>query len=407
MSERCGNCGAELYAGQQFCRRCGAAVRAEDAGEAPTQMLGPGARETGGAYDPELTAPFSGGGAAGTDPSMRPPPTAPQAPFVRFNPTTPLEPAAARKERARWVLPFVLGVALACVGGLLIYMQSSHRKTVRKPTEVKKVVVAPPQMPPLPPEAVEAIKRAAGDARQWEDLASLAPMDEAGADTDDDETVVTKTYPLAADAAFVLRNRKGDITVEGWDKESAQVRVTKRGGSAEERRAPHVLVGMRGERLVLASAARGEGPVEVSYEIKLPRSLRQLEISADESEVKLAGMKGSVVVDVKQGTLEFVDVTGTTLGKLIKGKTKVAFPGAAPDGAQEFTVMSGNVEVDLAAAMNADVKAETMDGDVEADSSLGLKLVKTAAGQHALGRLGAGADPLLIKVVNGDIKLRK
>jgi hypothetical protein len=272
---------------------------------------------------------------------------------------------------------------------------------------MKKVAVKTPPVPPFPPEAVEAIERAAGAARQWEDLASLAPMDEAGADTDDDETVVTKTYPLGANAAFVLRNMKGDITVEGWDREAAEVRVTKRGGSAEQRRARHVLVGMKGERLVVQSAPGPGGPVEVSYEIKLPRSLRQLEINADESEVKLAGMKGSVAVDVKQGALEFVDVTGTTLGKLIKGKTKVAFPGAAPDGAQEFTVMSGNVEVDLAAAMNADVKAETMDGDVEADSSLGLRLVKTAAGHHALGRLGAGADPLLIKVVNGDIKLRK
>ncbi|HEX6623250.1 MAG TPA: zinc ribbon domain-containing protein, partial [Pyrinomonadaceae bacterium] len=218
MSERCENCGAELYAGQQFCRRCGAPVRAEEAGEAQTRLLGQGGRETGGAYDPELTAPLSGG-AAGTDPSMRTPPTAPQASFVRFNPTTPLEPAAARKERVRWLLPFVLGVALAGVGALLIYMQSSRQTIVRRHAAEKKVA-APPQIPPFPPEAVEAIKRAAGDARQWEDMASLAPMDEAGADTDDDETVVTKTYPLDADAAFVLRNRKGDITVEGWDKES-------------------------------------------------------------------------------------------------------------------------------------------------------------------------------------------
>ncbi len=33
--------------------------------------------------------------------------------------------------------------------------------------------------------------------------------------------------------------------------------------------------------------------------------------------------------------------------------------------------------------------------------------VRPAAGKHLLGRLGTGADPLLIKVVNGDIKLKK
>jgi DUF4097 and DUF4098 domain-containing protein YvlB len=116
-----------------------------------------------------------------------------------------------------------------------------------------------------------------------------------------------------------------------------------------------------------------------------------------------------VVVDVKQGALEFLNVSGTTRGKLIKGDVKVSYDGKRGplDGAQEFSVVRGNVEVEMAEGMNADVKAETMDGDVDADAALGLKIVRNAAGTHALGRLGDGSDPLLIKVVNGDIKLKK
>src|SRR5437588_488179 len=67
MSERCSKCGAELFAGQQFCRRCGAAVKGAG-GDAPTQILPQGAQ--GGAGAAVGTSPF-GGGAATDD--VRPP----------------------------------------------------------------------------------------------------------------------------------------------------------------------------------------------------------------------------------------------------------------------------------------------------------------------------------------------
>lgn len=410
MTERCNTCGAELYAGQQFCRRCGASVREGSAGEAPTRMLG--GRETGETHDPELTVQLGGGGAAaGTDPSMRPPQTAPQGPFARLNPTQPLAPAVARKERARWVLPFVLGMGLACVGAaLLIFVQTSRQSaTAKRPTEVKRVIVTPPrpEVPAMPPEAVEAMRQAAeGAARGWEDMSGLAPLDETGAETDGDETVIVKSYPLDKNTSFVVRSVRGDVTVNGWDKPTAEMRVRKQGGSAEERRATPVMFGRKGERVVLANPVGG-GPIEVSLEIMLPRGLRQLEVSADEADVTVKGFDGAVVADVKAGGLEFEGVTGTTRGKLIKGDAKISYKGGKPSGTQEFSVVRGNVEVELAQKMDADVKAETMDGDVDADDALGLKVVKTAAGTHALGRLGDGSEPLYIKVVNGDIKLKK
>src|ERR1051326_1625026 len=44
MTERCEKCGAELFAGQQFCRRGGAPVAREDA---PTKILQPGGPNSG------------------------------------------------------------------------------------------------------------------------------------------------------------------------------------------------------------------------------------------------------------------------------------------------------------------------------------------------------------------------
>lgn len=405
MSERCANCGSELFAGQQFCRRCGAAVRPRQEGdERPTRIL-EGRAE--GAQGFAGGAPQGAGEprAAGTDPFGEPRRTAAQEPLRVFAQTAPLAPAVRRGGGAKWwTFPFICMVALACLGIIML-----RRETPRPRVAVKRGGLAEtghivPPLPPLPPgvssEARAAVERAGVPV----------PFGEEGATVTGDRTVVTKTVRLDEDAAFSIPEVAGNVTVEGWDGDEAEIKVTKRGGSADERRLVPVMLARGEERVSLlglpAKLAQSSG-VKVSYEIKLPRKLRQLEITGEESKVELRNFDGAVSLDVKAGTIELTDVTGTVRSKLIKGTTKVSFQTGTPDDPQEFSVVRGNVEVDFAEGASTDVKAETMDGRIEADDSLGLRLVSNAAGRHALGRLGEGREPLLIKVVNGDIKLKK
>jgi hypothetical protein len=256
--------------------------------------------------------------------------------------------------------------------------------------------------PPVPPDLPERVREAV------EASGVPVPVDESGAEVTSAQTEFTKTYELDERAAFSLRNFNGPVTVEGWDEERAEVRVVKRGGTPEQRRGVPVLSSRREGGLSLASAAGRGGPqVSVAYEIKLPRTLRQVEISADTSEVRVSGLEGTVVVDVKAGRLEFRDVTGVVRSNIIKGHTKVAYEQADREGPQEFKANLGDVEVTFPEDFNADLKAETIDGRIEVDDRLGLSVSKAPAGRHVVGRLGEGREPLLIRVVNGDIKLRK
>ncbi len=401
MSERCTNCGLELYAGQQFCRRCGAAVRPQVAGdESPTQILeggAMGARGGGATGEPR--------GGAGTDPFGGPRPTAAQEPFRAFQQTAPLAPSLGRGGRAKWwTFPFIFMVALACIGVIFMKRQAQRPTVIIKRGGLAETGSIVPPLPPMPPEASE-------EAREAVEHAGVpAPLDDLGATVTGDRTVITKTVQLGEDMAFSIPQAAGDVTIEGWDGDEAQIIVTKRGGSAEQRRRVPVMLARDDERVSLLSppsALANTSGVSVSYALKLPHSLRQLDISAEESVVRLKNLDGSVVVDVKAGTIELRDVTGTVRSKLIKGSTKVSFEQGTHEGPQEFSVVRGNVEVDFAERTSTDVKAETMDGDIEADEALGLRLVKNPAGRHALGRIGEGGEPLLIKVVNGDIKLKK
>jgi DUF4097 and DUF4098 domain-containing protein YvlB len=110
---------------------------------------------------------------------------------------------------------------------------------------------------------------------------------------------------------------------------------------------------------------------------------------------------------VKLGEVEFRDVSGAINSKVIKGNTKVFRAGAEREGSQQFSVVKGNIEATFAGEANADLKAETLDGDIEVDEAFGLRVEKAPAGRHVAGRLGEGGEPLLFKVTNGDIRLKK
>ncbi|HWW76720.1 MAG TPA: zinc-ribbon domain-containing protein, partial [Pyrinomonadaceae bacterium] len=168
MPESCLNCGAELYEGQQFCRRCGVQVGVPadgGGGDAPTQLFP--------RQEPQPSPQPSRGAAVGTSP-VRPEagprvetgpvglqqPTA-YYPPANFQQTSPLvgqpfgsqplavgAPPAPKKRRGVWFLVlfvvFVLGAGLASAGAFL-WWRTTH-------TAVPKVAKSgPPVMPVIPP----------------------------------------------------------------------------------------------------------------------------------------------------------------------------------------------------------------------------------------------------------------
>src|SRR5919197_331204 len=412
MSERCSNCGAELFAGQQFCRRCGAAVgRASD--DAPTQIL-PQDAQTGGAGAALGTSPFGGG--ASTDAVGPRQPNTYQPP-ANFQATAPLvgqpfgsQPLAvgppARKGRSgAWLVAllvvFMLGVG-ALGGAGYMWWRARHPVFARKVTvgDVKVPDIPPPLPPDFGEKLGEEIRRA------MEGAGAASPLDESGASVTGTDTVVTTSCEIDDAATFSIRGVSGNVTVTGADGDRAEVKVTKHGGSPQERAGARVLVAQADKGLSLMGTPPPPD-VKISYEVRLPRELHQLEISSDRGDVKVGGFGGSVVVNVRQGDLEFRDVTGRVRSRLVNGSTRVVLDGAEREDAQEFSVVNGGIEATVPDGADADLKAETVNGDISVDERYGLKVERRPAGRQVSGRLGDGGQPLQLKVVNGDIKLKK
>ncbi|HLL16964.1 MAG TPA: DUF4097 family beta strand repeat-containing protein [Pyrinomonadaceae bacterium] len=387
MAERCNSCGAELFTGQQFCRACGTPTRQFSSEELPTQMLPPGGQEQQPptAQTPLATSPLPGRDTSepvyGAGYARYQPPLAPQratAPVV-----APVMPPPRRRSHA-WlyaVLGLLLFFAGASVVAGLFFMNRQAQRVTK--TIVRPNVKIP--MPPMPPH----------------------PMD-MGAETTGAQAVVTKTYPLAKDGSFSVRNFSGDITVEGWDEQQAEVKIIRRGGGDPKRAAFKVVYEEGANRLVFNSMPETTGGArEVQYVVKLPRNLRELEIVSTNSNVELTGVhSSSISINIQRGNIELEDVSGTINSRTTKGNTTVALSDAAKGAPQVFNGIHGNVELEIPPGTNAELKAETVEGDIEIDEDLRIKVEQRVIGQQAVGRLGTGGQPIVVKVINGNIKIK-
>ena len=385
MTERCTNCGTELFAGQQFCRRCGARTLPLE-GEAPTQIL----PDTAAAPPPASAATTTLPPQRGTGADLwGPRHTGPQTPFPSFAHTSPLAavPAAAQASKGRrWLIPLLLGLLLlGALGGALgvaMFSGAADRKII---------VVDKGMHPPAPPPP------------------GLAPdetiLDDAGATVTADETVLTKTFELGDGAVFTLKNTQGDIRVEGWDEDRVELKVTKRGGSAEDRQAARVRLTQTDELLALSSADTRQ--VKVFYEVKLPRSLERMELSSRSGDVQVSKFGGSLAVSLQNGDIELDDVRGPVEAKLVNGDIEVVYRGAERDGPHEFTNVNGDVTLRLVEGMDADLKATIVNGSIDVDSKLGFQAQKKQPGWSVDTRLGDGGEPITVKNVNGSIAFKR
>ena len=399
MTQRCDKCGTELFAGQQFCRQCGAPTRAFTSGEIPTQIL------------PEAGAPRAtpaAGQSAPTTPLPAARDTADPVYQSHYAGRHAGPPHVAEPRRSRRGLLYGLLAAVVVSVGASVYIArqiTMHWAGKRAAAQRHVKIVVPqgrhpemaemPEMPavPAPPELEE---------HELEDA-----LDEAGAVVSGDKTVVTKTFPLDADGSFALGQLAGDISIEGWDSEEAEVRITKRGGTAAQRAEVGILHAHDGDELRLETTGGGSGGVrDVQYAVKLPRRLGRIEISARDANVRLAGLGGQIAVNLMRGNIDLDGVSGTVSTRTTKGHTKVALADATPAEPQVFNGVNGDIELRLKAGTNAELKAETIDGRVEADDDLGLRVERRLAGEQAVGRLGAGGHPIVIKTVSGNIKIR-
>jgi DUF4097 and DUF4098 domain-containing protein YvlB len=437
MAHNCRKCGAEIFTGQRFCRSCGRPTGGFLEEDSPTQVMQPGP-------PPEAPGPGSGyvqgpGGQADTAPQrpvtspVNQPQTGypPQQAYYQqgYSPQTPAAPyqypQPQKGVRWGWIIALI-GVGLFGAMFLAILM---FARSVRHARDQAGFPFQPPPPPVIAMQPGENV------------------LSDDGAVINGGETVITKTFPMTPGGNLTIVNVNGDITVEGWDEDQAEVKVTKRGGSEMDRRNVQVVYKLASavedhsgrlshpevnasvltetvlrDVLPKVSSTRGglslrtvaDRPnmsnIQVRYEIKLPRELKQVDIKGVNGSIKLSDLNGSISARTTNGSVDLADlsVNGQLQVETVNGSVRAAIDEMQQKGAVNFATTNGGIEVELRPDVNAQLSASSMHGSIGLDDAFGLKVEKGFPfGQHVDGPLGRGGPPITFKTVNGSIKITK
>jgi DUF4097 and DUF4098 domain-containing protein YvlB len=246
-------------------------------------------------------------------------------------------------------------------------------------------------LPPLPPGAE-----------------SVLGPDNAEVDASDNETVLTKTFPLDKSATVTLSNINGDIVVEPSDGPEAELTVTKRGGSEQAREAAQVKFFSDNGRLSVRTEMQPNArDLSVRYELKLPRELIRVEVQLINGDIKVSDISAQIAVGTKNGDIELSDVTGVASAETINGNIEAQLAGVPPGSPMDFRSVHGNIDVSFNSDFDANLSASTTAGSITLDDDFGIKVQKPMVGQQASGRIGKGGPAVTVKTVTGNIKLTK
>ena len=387
MSEPCKTCGAELFAGQRFCRACGNPTETLDTGEAPTQQFADNAAPTPDeATTRHMQPPPDDWGARSahtapqsrphTNPVGRPPdayqvPPAYQAPPTSYQlPPQPLAwqsqyppPPTPTRSGSSWAI--VLAIILALMLGAIIGGRAIFRR-VRDNIE-----------------------------RNRQQAAQQAP---AVSSTD------KKVYALNAGAAVTIKTVNGSIKIEGWDEPRAEVQIIKKNSSDS----PPVTIRSDEKSLYLEAPPDGKGG-QVSFEVKLPRDLGVVALNSINGGITLKEVDGQISVETVNGGISLNDVSGVERARTVNGGIEAALNQAAKDRPMTFETANGGIKLTVDDGFNATLDAATVHGRIDVDDDLdGIKTErKVPFGATASGNLGTGGPTLKVTTTNGSIKINK
>ena len=392
-----------MFVGQRFCRACGRPTGPEE--HMPTQQMPPpdARANTAPSSRPDTSPVYN------PQPSTYQPPVYPQ--YGQYPAQSYMPPPTRSRSPWGWIIALIgIGLFSVIVVGIFIGVRAGRPQ--------------PPGGRPQPPTRVEQ------------------PGSMGGMAVSPDKPV---SVPLNKDATVSLKNISGKITVEGWDQPNAEVRIIRRGGSAQDQKDPKVLMESDPGKLSLQFApARGTSNVAFDYEVKLPRQVGKIELSGASSdidlrdvaattitvntasgsidigdatgdiiaksasgEVNLGSVRGNVTANTQSGSISISDLTGTASTATISGKTEVVFEQLAQGGQLDFKSVSGGIDIQFRDQADFDLMAETVSGNIDLNGDFDFGVEKRTVGARASGRVGDGGPPLRIKTVSGEIQLSK
>jgi DUF4097 and DUF4098 domain-containing protein YvlB len=143
--------------------------------------------------------------------------------------------------------------------------------------------------------------------------------------------------------------------------------------------------------------------VNVDFTIKLPAGI----VFSGETvngEIDAEGVGADAMVSTVNGSIN-VEASGHVEASTVNGSIRASMGRADWSSEAEFSTVNGGITLTLPGNLNAEVSAQTVNGDLETDFP--LTVTGKFGPRHMRGTIGNGGRYLKLSTVNGSIHLRK
>lgn len=235
------------------------------------------------------------------------------------------------------------------------------------------------------------------------------------------EEEFNKTVPAKAGVLVVVENQNGSVTVEAWDRDEVRIQATRYVEAGSKSTAQSAMTELKVE--VSASdgtvSVRTVGPrgsdggfwgwmsgsdvnYGVKYQITVPRSA-SLDVDTVNGRVVVNDVSGEMKLGSTNGKIEVRGGSGRVDASTTNGGIYAQLRAAS--GGMRFSTTNGSVELDLPAALAANLDVATTNGSIKTDFPVTVS--GTFSKNRLSGEVNGGGELVKIRTTNGSVKISR
>jgi DUF4097 and DUF4098 domain-containing protein YvlB len=146
-----------------------------------------------------------------------------------------------------------------------------------------------------------------------------------------------------------------------------------------------------------------DNDVSVDFTVHVPDGVNFIGRTVN-GDVEALGLDGDTKVYTVNGGID-VSTNGLAEATTVNGSITVSMDKAEWDGTLDFTTVNGSVTLEMPADLNCEVSISTVNGHIASDYP--LTVTGKFSPRHVKATIGDGGRTLVVKTVNGSVKLRR
>src|SRR5215475_6993366 len=213
-----------------------------------------------------------------------------------------------------------------------------------------------------------------------------------------------QSYPLAPGGTFELQNVNGTVEVEGWDRNTVEVRAVK---TAKHRESDleRVSIEVDAKRNAISVAThypQDEGvEVVVEYTIHVPRGAHLEHLGTVNGSLRVASVDNVEELHTVNGNIDVFEGGGALHAHTTNGNVHMEVLRVRDKEGVTAETTNGSVMLAVPSDTQADLETRCMNGSFS--SELPVHMESTLRPREMHGKLGHGGAPIHLRTVNGAI----